>query len=179
MSADPTRRVVLAASAGLPLLVAGCRGTEVLSTPPQPSAAVRRLRAAIAAEQLMVVRYQRVIALLAGGRAAAAGTGPAARATLAGLLAEHQDHLRQLRSRLVPGSPQAAGSGPLPRATAAGVPAGPRQAIGYLGRAEQAASDQLLNDVLLVPPSLAQLLASISASEATHALILGARGGLR
>ncbi len=174
MSADPTRRVVLAASAALPLLVAGCRGTEVLGTPPQPSAAVRRLRTAISAEQLMVARYQRVIALLAGGRAAASGSGPVARATLAGLLAEHQDHLRQLRSRLAPGSPQAAGAGPLPPATAAGVPAAPAQAIRYLGRAEQAASDQLLDGVLLVPPSLAQLFASISASEATHVPVLAA-----
>jgi hypothetical protein len=177
VSADPTRRVVLAASAGLPLLVAGCRGTEVLSTPPQPSAAVRRLRAAIFAEQIMVARYQRVIALLAGGRAAASGSGPAARATLAGLLSEHQDHLRQLRSRLITGSPQAAGGGPLPAATAAGVPGAPGPAIRYLGRAEQAASDQLLSDVLLVPPALAQLFASISASEATHVPVLAATAG--
>jgi hypothetical protein len=176
VSADPTRRVVLAASAALPLLVAGCRGTQVLGTPPQPSAATRRLRAAISAEMLMVARYQRVIALLAQGRAAASGSGPAARATLAGLLAEHQDHLRLLRSRLIPGSPQAAGGEPLPAAAATGVPAAPGPAIRYLGRAEQAASDQLLSDVLLVPASLAQLFASISASEATHVPVLAATG---
>jgi hypothetical protein len=174
--ADPTRRVVLAASAALPLLVAGCRGTQVLGTPPQPSAPARRLRAAISAELLMVARYQRVISLLAQGRAAASGASPAARATLAGLLAEHQDHLRQLRSRLIAGSPRAAGGGPVPPATAVGVPATAGPAIRYLGRAEQAASDQLLGDVLLVPASLAQLFASISASEATHVPVLAATG---
>jgi len=173
VSADPTRRAVLAASAALPLLVAGCRGTQVLGTPPQLSGAVRQLRAAIAAEQTMVARYQRVLALLADGRAAA-GSGPAARATLAGLLAEHQDHLRQLRARLIPGSPQAAGAGPLPSPSVTGVPTAPRPAIGYLSRAEQAASDRLLGSVLLVPPSLAQLFASISASEATHVPVLAA-----
>jgi hypothetical protein len=173
VSADPTRRVVLAAGAALPLLVAGCRGTQALGTPPRPSAAVRHLRAAIAAEQVMVVSYQRVLAMLADGRAAD-GSGPAARATLAGLLAEHQDHLRQLRSRLAPGSPRAAGSGPLPSPSVTGLPAAPRLAISYLGRAEQAASDRLLSQVLLIPPSLAQLFASISASEATHVPVLAA-----
>jgi outer membrane murein-binding lipoprotein Lpp len=173
VSADPTRRVVLAASAALPLLVAGCRGTQVLGTPPQLSAAVRHLRAAIAAEQSMVASYQRVLALLTDGRAAA-GSGPAARATLAGLLAEHQDHLRQLRARLIPGSPQAAGCGPRPAPSVTGGPATPRQAISYLGAAEQAASDRLLSGVLQVPPSLAQLFASISASEATHVPVLAA-----
>ena len=175
MSADPTRRALLAATAVLPLLVAGCRGTQALGTPPQPSAAVRRLRSAIAAELAMVASYQSVIALLAGGRADA-GYGPAARATLAGLLDEHQQHLRLLRSRLAPGSPQAAGSGPVAASSVGPVPRAPAQAISYLGRAEQAASDRLLGDVLLVPPSLAQLLASISASEATHVPVLAATG---
>jgi hypothetical protein len=175
VSADPTRRVVLAASAALPLLVAGCRGTEVLGTAPQPSAAARHLRAAIAAEQSMVARYQRTLALLADGTTVA-GRGPAARATLAGLLAEHQDHLRQLRMRLSPGSPRAAGGAPLPSPSAAGLPDHPGPAISYLGRAEQAASDRLLSQVLLVPPSLAQLFASISASEATHVPVLAATG---
>ena len=173
MSADPTRRVVLAASAALPLLVAGCRGPQALGRPPQPSAAVRHLRAAIAAEQSMVASYQRVLALLSDGRAATGG-GPAARATLTGLLAEHQDHLRALRSRLIPGSPQAAGSGSLPSPSVTEVPAAPRPAISYLGHSEQAASDRLMSQVLLVPPSLAQLFASISASEATHVPVLAA-----
>ena len=178
MSADPTRRAVLAATAALPLLVAGCRGTQALGTPPQPSAAVRRLRAAIAAELDMVTSYQSVIARLADGRADA-GHGLAARATLAGLLDEHQEHLRLLRSRLIPGSPQAAGSRPLAAPSPGPVPAAPAQAISYLSRAEQAASDRLLGDVLLVPPSLAQLLASISASEATHVPVLAATGVTR
>jgi hypothetical protein len=52
------------------------------------------------------------------------------------------------------------------------VAGGPRQAISDLVRAEQAASDRLLSLVPLVPPSLAQLLASVSASEATHVPVL-------
>jgi hypothetical protein len=54
------------------------------------------------------------------------------------------------------------------------VPTAPREAISYLGAAEQAASDRLLGEVLQVPPSLAQLFASISASEATHVPVLAA-----
>ncbi|MGH3274826.1 MAG: hypothetical protein ACRDNZ_10985 [Streptosporangiaceae bacterium] len=174
MPADPTRRVVLAASAVLPLLVVGCRGTQVLGTPPQPSGAVRRLRAAIAAEERMVARYQSVIALLAHDRTAGSGSESTAQAALAAMLAEHREHLRQLQSRLIPGSPRAADAGPVPTGPASPVPAAPRQAISYLSAAEQAASDRLLGAVLLVPPSLAQLFASISASEATHVPVLQA-----
>jgi hypothetical protein len=53
------------------------------------------------------------------------------------------------------------------------VPGTPAAALGYLRDAEDAASGALLAHLATAPPSLAQLLASISASEATHALILG------
>jgi hypothetical protein len=43
-------------------------------------------------------------------------------------------------------------------------------------RAERAASDRLLSQVPEVPPELAQLFASISASEATHLIALHAAG---
>src|SRR5260370_121105 len=52
-------------------------------------------------------------------------------------------------------------------------PGTPAAARGYLRDAEDAASGALLAHLATAPPSLAQLLASISASEATHALILG------
>jgi hypothetical protein len=177
VAADPTRRAVLAATAVLPLLVAGCRGTQALGTPPQPAPDVAQLRAAILAEEEMVARYQGAIRLLRADPAAGAGSGPAISATLSGLLAEHQEHLRQLRSRLAPGSPQAAGSARLPAPAAPVLPATAPAAISYLSRAEHAASDRLLSQVPHVPASLAQLLASISASEATHVPALRAAGG--
>ncbi|HUZ27105.1 MAG TPA: hypothetical protein VMV07_25430 [Streptosporangiaceae bacterium] len=178
MAADPTRRAVLAATAVLPLLlVAGCRGTQALGTPPQPAPDVARLRAAILAEEEMVASYQGAIRLLHDGPAAGPGRGPATSATLAALLAEHQEHLRRLRSRLVPGSPRAAGSAPPPAPKAPVLPATAPAVISYLSRAEQAASDRLLGQLPHVPASLAQLLASISASEATHVPALRAAGG--
>jgi hypothetical protein len=175
VAADPSRRALLAAAAGLPLLVAGCRGAAALGTAPVPAPDVTVLRTAIAAEQVMVTRYRAAIRLLRDSSAAGSGNGPAVGATLAGLLTEHQEHLRQLRSRLIPGSPLAVrpalASSPAPTA-----PATAQQAISGLGPAEQAASDWLLSRVPQVPPALAQLLASICASEATHVPALAALG---
>jgi hypothetical protein len=173
VAADPTRRSLLAATAALPLLVTGCRGAAALGTPPEPAPDIARLRAAITAEEVMVASYRAAIRLLrdgGGAGEAAAGT------TLAGLLTEHQEHLRQLRSRFIPGSPLAAGAAPLARSPAAHLPTGAAQAISFLGHAEDTASDWLLRQVPLVPPSLAQLFASISASEATHVPVLAAAG---
>jgi hypothetical protein len=173
VAADPNRRAVLAATAVIPLLVAGCRGTQALGTPPQPAPDVTRLQAAISAEKVMVHRYRDAIRLLRDGPAAGTSNEPAASATLAALLAEHQDHVRQLQARLIPGSPRAAGA-TLPTATASPLPAAARQAISYLASAEAAASNRLLRQLPQVPASLAQLLASISASEATHVPVLRA-----
>jgi len=182
---DPTRRALLAASAAaLPVLTVGCRGVQALGTAPRPAAGAVRLRAAITAEELMVARYRAAIALLAEGAATTGegttGGGPAARAVLAGLAGlarQHSEHLRLLRSRLSPGSPRAALSGPVAAAPSGAVPASPRLAIAGLAVAEQEASDRLLAEVTAVPPSLAQLLASISASEATHVPVLHAAAG--
>ena len=49
-------------------------------------------------------------------------------------------------------------------------------ALTYLGDAENAAATSLLAHLEEATPSLAQLLASISASEATHAQLLSAHG---
>jgi hypothetical protein len=173
VASDPTRRAVVAAAAALPLLIAGCKGTQALGTPPGPAPDVARLRGAIRAEQDLVASYQAML-----GRPGA-GHG-SEHAILTAVLTEHQDHLHQLRARLIPGSPRAAGSapqsGPQAGARAAALPADPRQALGELLRAERAASDRLLSQVPEVPPALAQLFASISASEATHVLALHAAG---
>jgi hypothetical protein len=53
------------------------------------------------------------------------------------------------------------------------VPGTPAAALGYLRDAENAAAGAQLSHLAAAPPSLAQLLASISASEATHAMFLG------
>ena len=45
-----------------------------------------------------------------------------------------------------------------------------------LEQAEQAASDRLIGQLGGLPPSLAQLFASIAASDATHATALAAKG---
>jgi hypothetical protein len=169
------RRALLAGAATLPLLAAGCRGTMALGTPPQPAPDVGVLRDATATEQTLVTRYQDALRLLRA--APATGNEPALSAILARLLAEHQEHLRQLRARLIPGSPQAAGSRP-PRVPRPARPSTTGQAVTSLISAERAASDHLLRQVTTagVPASLAQLLASISASEATHVPVLRRAG---
>ena len=167
MAAHPTRRVVLAAAAALPLAAAsGCDGVDVLAAPPRPGPAVGLLRSAIAAEQLMVARYE-----------AALDRAGAPAAVLEPLLSEHRAHLAQLRSRLVvpAASPAASVSPSRPRPGALAVPAFPAAALAYLRAAEQAAATAMLDRLLPpAPASLAQLLASISASEATHVPVLDA-----
>jgi hypothetical protein len=169
--------VLAATAASLPLLaLSGCKGVGALATPPRPAPDVAVLKAAIAAEEVMIARYDAVItrsARLAG--------------SLRPLRAEHQSHLIQLRSRLIvpPGSAAAspspsrsgrAAAGPGPGPAGAG-PAGPAAAISYLQAAERHAASTLLHQLIAVSPSLAQLMASVAASEATHVAALGAAGG--
>ena len=171
-----TRRAVLAAAvASLPLLaVSGCKGVGALATPPGPAPDVALLRAAIAAEELMIARYDAVITSSAS---LAAGLRP--------LRAEHRLHLAGLRARLIvpPGSAAAAIASPAPSASwpaaagAGGMPAGPAAAISFLQAAERAAAAALLHQLIAVSPSLAQLMASVAASEATHVAALTAVGG--
>jgi hypothetical protein len=162
VAAHPTRRVVLAAAVTLPLAaVSGCGGADVLASPPRPAADVGVLRSAIAAEQLMIARYDAVI----GG--ATSAVTPA----LQPLLAEHRAHLAQLRSRLVVPAGSPTPSQPAPGAPA-GVPSAPDAALAYLRDAERAAAAALLDRLPHAPASLAQLLASISASEASHVPVL-------
>src|SRR5262249_43177810 len=61
---------------------------------------------------------------------------------------------------------------PQPRPAAAGAPSPPAAARASLRQREQAAATALLAKLTTAPPALAQLLASIAASEATHALLL-------
>jgi hypothetical protein len=178
VAAYPTRRVALAAAVTLPLAAAsGCGGVNVLAAPPRPAPDVALLRSAIAAEQLLIARYVNVLSDAGnpGGTTSAARRDDAAdlTAALEPMLAEHRAHLAQFRSRLV--VPANASPSPSERAaTAPAAPADPGAAAAYLRTAEQAASAALLGWLPNAPASLAQLFASISASEATHVPVLDA-----
>jgi hypothetical protein len=163
MASGPTRRAVLAGAAtAVPVLIGGCRGVEVLGTPPPPAPDVRLLRAAIVAEQQLISRYHAVLA----------GPGKTAAGRLAVLLAEHEQHLAQLKTRLVVPAGSAQSVAPAATPPAASTPADLAGALAALAAAEQTAAQRLGTGLLTVPPSLAQLLASISASEATHVPVL-------
>jgi hypothetical protein len=160
-----TRRSVLAAAASLPLVAAGCsKGVGALGTPPPPSPDVAILRAAIDGETFMISRYNAVLTAV-----------PALAGSLRPLLEQHHEHLARLRARLI--EPRAS-SQPEHAPSAATTPARPQApgtpaaAQDYLRLAEQTAASTLLGKITAAPPSLAQLLASIAASEATHALLL-------
>jgi hypothetical protein len=171
VAAKPTRRVVLAAAAMLPLAaVSGCDGADVLAAPPSPAPDVTVLREAIAAEQLMITRYTTVLHQ-AGSAGGSAGSLAGA---LEPLLAEHHAHLAQLRSRLiVPAGSKASSATPHERAPAP-VPPGVSASVAFLRSAEQDAATATLKRLRGAPSSLAQLFASIAASEATHVPVLAA-----
>jgi hypothetical protein len=171
VAAKPTRRVVLAAAAMLPLAaVSGCGGADVLAAPPSPAPDVTVLREAIAAEQLMITRYTTVLHQ-AGASGGSAGSLSGA---LEPLLAEHRAHLAQLRSRLiVPAGSKASSATPHERAPAP-VPSGLSDGVAFLRTAEQDAATAMHKRLDGAPSSLAQLFASIGASEATHVPVLNA-----
>jgi hypothetical protein len=165
----PRRRVLLASAAALPLLLgaAGCRSSDVF-TGPDPLAGrpplghdVLTLQAVITAEENMIDLYQLAIS---------GDSGTTRARTLRSLLAQHQQHLVQLKARLIvpPGaspSPSPSSASPSPRASTV--------SITRLRAAERASAADLVRRLATAPPALAQLLASIAASDATHATALG------
>lgn len=158
MRADLRRRSVLAvAGAVVPWLVAGCKGVGGLGTLPRPGPDVAVLRAAISAEQALIARYRSALAI-----------SPDRKDTLAPVLDQHLAHLAALRSRLI-------GPAATPHPARSSPPAAAGQAVAELSAladAEQAAAGALVSRLATASPSLAQLLASISASEASHAALL-------
>jgi hypothetical protein len=151
----------------LPLAaVSGC-GADVLAAPPSAAPDVTVLREAIAAEQLMITCYDTVLHQAGGSAGSLAGA-------LEPLLAEHRAHLAQLRSRLiVPAGSKASPATPHERAPAP-VPPGVSAGVAFLRTAEQDAAATMLQRLHGAPSSLAQLFASIGASEATHVPVLDA-----
>jgi hypothetical protein len=167
-SAWATRRRVLAtsAAAALTAAVAGCApGTAwPWAKPPRPAPDVGVLHEVIDAEYAMISRYT-----------AALAAHPGLAAAISPVLAEHRQHLAQLRARLViPAGASAAdrAAAAPPRLGRPQLPSGQAATLGYLRSAERAAASALAARLAAVPPSLAQLMASIGASEATHAALL-------
>ena len=164
--------MVLASAAALPVLLGtvSCRsedlftGPDPLAGPPSPAPAVVTLQAVIAAEHTMLQLYR---AAIGGARAAARTNG------LGTLLAEHEQHLARLKARLiVPAGAQASPSASPGTAGAAGAARG-RVTIAQLRAAERASAAGLVQRLGPVQPALAQLFASIAASDATHVTALG------
>ena len=163
-----SRRQLLAASpTTLPLFLAlsGCTGPAVLSAPPTVSPQTQALLHAVTAELNLIWIYNKAMATYSG-----------LAATLAPLRAEHEAHLAHLRDRVIepPGKrvPDTVTARPTVAATR-------DTALAQLRAAEQAAVKTLMIRLNGASPSLAQLYASIAASEATHVSVLTARIGAR
>jgi hypothetical protein len=167
----PRRRVLAASAAALPVLLAtaGCRSSDVFAGPdplagrPSLSPDVTTLQEVIAAERVMIALYQ--AAMDAGARPARG---------LAGLLAQHRQHLSRLQASLVlpPGSVSASPSASVSPSVSSSRGPG-RVTIAQLRAAEGASATDLVRRLGSVPPALAQLFASIAASDATHVAALG------
>ena len=156
--------MLAASTTTLPLFLAlsACAGPDPLAGPPPLSADVRTLLRAVTAEQNLISLYKRTMA-------AYSALAP----TLAPLLAEHQAHLQQLRARIIepPGK-----TVPAKVTSRPAIPGTSSAALAQLRTAEQDASTAQLRRLAGAAPSLAQLYASIAASEATHVTVLDGRG---
>lgn len=160
--------MLLASATTLPLLLAaaGCRSSDAFAGPdplagrPRPAPDVVTLQAVIAAEENLIFLY----------RAAISGDSPTARAQeLKPLLTQHEQHLTQLRARLI----QPAGTASAQASPSATGPSPGRVTIARLRTAERASAAGLVRRLAAVEPALAQLFASIAAADATHVTALG------
>jgi hypothetical protein len=156
-----SRRQLLAASpTTLPLFLAlsACKGPAVLSGPPPVTDQTTMLLHAVTTEQNLIWIYNKTAVTYSG-------LAP----VLDPLLAEHKAHLAQLRGRVIepPGRrvPDKVTAKPAIGATKAA-------ALAQLAAAEQSAITTLMSRLGGASPSLAQLYASIAASEATHVTAL-------
>jgi hypothetical protein len=161
------RRMLTVVLGGSALAVTACGVPEALRKPPGLSASVRTLRASITAEQALVDSYSDVVRRF-----------PQLSTRLNSFLTQHQQHLAQLRGRLVVPPHVTMSPIPSPVATspAPSAASSAEAAVELLIRAEQTAAAAQLGRLKGAPPALAQLLASIAASEATHAVALTSGG---
>ena len=144
MTSRPTRRTVL--SAGAVGLAAGCTSSHRTAGPSRPDPDVALTAAAVGRERALLAAYD-----------AALAAAPARATTLALVRAEHAAHLAAL--------------GVGPAASAAAAPASP--APSDLAGAERAAAAAHAAAAVTASPRLAQVLASLAASEAAHQVALG------
>ena len=92
---------------------------------------------------------------------------------LRSLLAQHEQHLVQLKARLIPGGPGGYGGAGSPPVRGGSGGSSPRVSTERLRAAERASAADLVRRLVTMPPALAQLFASIAASDATHVTVLG------
>jgi len=164
--------VLVASAAALPLLlgVAGCRSSDAFAGPdplagrPPLGHDVLTLQAVIAAEENMIDLY----------RTATSGAPGASQArTLRSLLSQHEQHLVQLKARLIVPPGASASPSPSRGGTVSSAPRAGTISTARLRAAERASAADLVRRLATVPPALAQLFASIAASDATHVTALG------
>jgi hypothetical protein len=168
---------MLAAAAAGSLGLAGCKGIAALGPLPKLSPDVVTLEHAIEAEKLMVATYRAAARQLAAGGPtgrAAGGDGRQLSAVVTAIQAEHAAHLARLRARLV--LPPRLAKSRFPAGQPAPLPADSQGLVGALVSSERAATTRLTSQLLDVPPALAELMASIAASEAAHVVYLRRAG---
>lgn len=167
--------MLVASAAALPLLLgtAGCRSSDAF-TGPDPLAGrpplghdVLTLQAVITAEENMIDLYRVAI----GGGPGKQGAAQAR--TLRSLLVQHEQHLVQLKARLIVPPGTSASPSPSSGRTASPSPRASTISTARLRAAERASAADLVQRLATVPPALAQLFASIAASDATHVTALG------
>ena len=167
--------MLLASAAALPLLLgtAGCRSSDVF-TGPDPLAGrppfghdVLTLQAVIAAEHGMIDLYRAAISGDSGHQRAARAR------MLRALLAQHEQHLVRLKARLIVPPGTSASPSPSPGGSGSAFFSPGPVSVAQLRAAERASAAALVRRLVTAPPALAQLLASIAASDATHVTALG------
>ena len=167
--------MLFASAAALPLLLgtAGCRSSDVF-TGPDPLAGrpplghdVLTLQAVIAAEEKMIDLYRVAINGDSGNQR------PVRARTLRALLAQHEQHLVRLKARLIVPPGTSASPSPSTGGTASAFFSPGPVSVAQLRAAERASAADLVRRLATAPPALAQLLASIAASDATHVTALG------
>lgn len=161
----PTRRALLGGSL---LLTAACAPLGRTAFPEgdedRDLAIVRR---AIDNEEALIARYEE-----------ATRQHPQLADRLAPIAAHHREHVAALRRRLPPGetAPGASPAGRSPGTPPVWAPAplsgSPELALAALEGDEQAAAAARVNQVRDASAPLAQLLASLGASEASHTVLL-------
>ena len=167
--------MLLASAAALPLLLgtAGCRSSDVF-TGPDPLAGrpplghdVLTLQAVIASENGMIDLYRAAISGDSGNQRAARAR------MLRALLAQHEQHLVRLKARLIVPPGMSASPSPSPGGSGSAFFSPGPVSVAQLRAAERASAADLVRRLVTAPPALAQLLASIAASDATHVTALG------